>query len=96
MAKEGERSAPADKGKGKVEDVKDLPGGKNDQKEEKSAADGKKKEEPKEGMPVRRALRGHHLSIETLTKQSIEELSEEDLQLKNDLEMLVERLKVWL
>ena len=26
----------------------------------------------------------------------IEELSEEDLQLKTDLEMLVERLKVWL
>lgn len=71
MAKEGDRSTAADKGKGKVEDVKDLPGGKKPEKDDKSAADGKKKEEePKE-----------------------EELSEEDLQLKTDLEMLVERLK---
>ncbi|RMJ28510.1 26S proteasome regulatory subunit [Aspergillus sp. HF37] len=70
MAREGDRSSAADKGKGKVDDVKDLPGGKKPQKDDKSAADGKKKgEEPKE-----------------------EELSEEDLQLKNDLEMLVERL----
>ncbi|KAE8133088.1 armadillo-type protein [Aspergillus pseudotamarii] len=71
MAKEGERSAPADKGKGKVDDVKDLPGAKKAPTDEKQQADGKKKdEEPKE-----------------------EELSEEDQQLKNELEMLVERLK---
>ncbi|KAI9045218.1 26S proteasome regulatory complex [Aspergillus affinis] len=71
MAKEGERSAPVDKGKGKVDDVKDLAGGKKPQDEEKPQADGKKKdEEPEE-----------------------EELSEEDQQLKNELEMLVERLK---
>lgn len=51
MAKEGDRSTAADKGKGKVDDVKDLPGGKKPQKDDKSAADGKKKEEePKEGM----------------------------------------------
>lgn len=50
MAKEGDRSTAADKGKGKVEDVKDLPGGKKPEKDDKSAADGKKKEEqPKEG-----------------------------------------------
>lgn len=50
MAKEGDRSTAADKGKGKVDDVKDLPGGKKPQKDEKSAADEKKKEEePKEG-----------------------------------------------
>ncbi|KAE8352637.1 armadillo-type protein [Aspergillus coremiiformis] len=71
MAKEGERSAPADKGKGKVDDVKDLAGTKKAPTDEKQQADGKKKdEEPKE-----------------------EELSEEDQQLKNELEMLVERLK---
>lgn len=50
MAKEGERSAAADKGKGKAEDVKELPGGKKVQKDEKQQANGKKKdEEPKEG-----------------------------------------------
>lgn len=53
MAKEGERSAPADKGKGKVDDVKDLAGGKKPQNEEKPQADGKKKdEEPQEGESV--------------------------------------------
>ncbi|KKK22821.1 26S proteasome regulatory subunit rpn-1 [Aspergillus rambellii] len=71
MAKEGERSAPADKGKGKVDDVKDLVGGKKSKPEEKTQSDEKQKgEAPKE-----------------------EELSEEDQQLKNELEMLVERLK---
>lgn len=50
MAKEGDRSAPADKGKGKVDDVKDLPGGNKPQKDDKPAENGKKKdEEPKEG-----------------------------------------------
>ncbi|BCR88617.1 proteasome regulatory particle base subunit RPN1 [Aspergillus chevalieri] len=71
MAKEGERSAPVDKGKGKAEDVKDVPAGKKPQKDEKEQAGGKKKgDEPQE-----------------------EELSEEDQQLKGELEMLVERLK---
>ncbi|KAL2821636.1 armadillo-type protein [Aspergillus granulosus] len=70
MAKEGERSAPADKGKGKVDDVKDL-AGKKDKPEDKTQANGKQKDdEPQE-----------------------EELSEEDQQLKSELEMLVERLK---
>lgn len=50
MAQDGERSAPADKGKGKVDDVKDLAGGKKAQTGEKPQADGKKKdEEPQEG-----------------------------------------------
>ncbi|RAK79879.1 proteasome regulatory particle base subunit RPN1 [Aspergillus fijiensis CBS 313.89] len=77
MAQDGERSAPADKGKGKVDDVKDLAGGKKAQTGEKPQADGKKKdEEPQEG------------------RRYIEpELNEEDQQLKNELEMLVERLK---
>ncbi|KAL4784933.1 armadillo-type protein [Aspergillus varians] len=71
MAKEDERSAPADKGKGKVDDVKDLAGGKKDKPEEKTQTNGKQKDDgPQE-----------------------EELSEEDQQLKSELEMLVERLK---
>jgi 26S proteasome regulatory subunit N1 len=50
MAKEGERSAPADKGKGKVDDVKDLAGGKKDKPEEKTQANSKQKDdEPQEG-----------------------------------------------
>ncbi|KAJ6144530.1 hypothetical protein N7470_008425 [Penicillium chermesinum] len=71
MANEGERStSSADKGKGKVEDVREL-NGKKPQNDEKAPAEGKKKDdEPAE-----------------------EELSEEDQQLKNELEMLVERLK---
>ncbi|RDW62942.1 proteasome regulatory particle base subunit RPN1 [Aspergillus mulundensis] len=70
MAKEGERSAPADKGKGKVDNVKDL-GGKKDKPEEKTQVNGKEKDDgPQE-----------------------EELSEEDQQLKSELEMLVERLQ---
>ncbi|KAI9376353.1 26S proteasome regulatory complex, non-ATPase subcomplex, Rpn1 subunit [Aspergillus egyptiacus] len=71
MAKEGERSAPADKGKGKVDDVKELTGGRKDKSEEKGQVNGKQKDDsPQE-----------------------EELSEEDQQLKSELEMLVERLK---
>lgn len=50
MAKEGERSTAADKGKGKVDDVRDLPGGKKPLKEDKTQVNGKKKdEELKEG-----------------------------------------------
>lgn len=50
MANEGERSTAADKGKGKVDDVREL-NGKKSQKDEKTSAEGKKKdEEPQEGM----------------------------------------------
>lgn len=53
MAKEGERSAPVDKGKGKVDDVKEFAEGKKPQDEEKPQEDGKKKdEEPQEGESV--------------------------------------------
>lgn len=49
MANEGERSTAADKGKGKVDDVREL-NGKKPQKDEKTTEDGKKKdEEPQEG-----------------------------------------------
>ncbi|KAL1990812.1 hypothetical protein VTN49DRAFT_5815 [Thermomyces lanuginosus] len=74
MAKEGERpTGAAEKGKGKVEDARELNGPRKNAKDDKAPANGKKndkKDEPQE-----------------------EELSEEDQNLKNELEMLVERLK---
>lgn len=49
MANEGERPTSADKGKGKVDDVREL-NSKKPQKDEKAPAEGKKKdEEPQEG-----------------------------------------------
>ena len=49
MVNEGERPTSAGKGKGKVDDVREL-NGKQPQKDEKAPAGGKKKdEEPKEG-----------------------------------------------
>jgi 26S proteasome regulatory subunit N1 len=52
MAKETERPTAADKGKGKVDDVRELNGERKSNKDEKNAVNGKKdgkKEEPKEG-----------------------------------------------
>lgn len=51
MAKEGERPTAADKGKGKVDDIRELNGQKKDVKDEKTAASGKKDgdAEPQEG-----------------------------------------------
>ena len=100
MAKEGERSAPVDKGKGKAQDAREVPEGKKPQKNEKQEANGKKKgDEPKEGRSTSPAggLR-LFLPAKTNTDTTIhpEELNEEDQQLKGELEMLVERLKVWL
>lgn len=101
MAKEGERSAPVDKGKGKgkAEDVKDVPVGKKPQKDEKQQANGKKKDdEPQEGRSSMiisagdPSNRGRHVDADVTT--CTEDLSEEDQQLKGELEMLVERLKV--
>lgn len=49
MANEGEQSTSADKGKGKVDDVREL-NGKKPHTDEKATAEGKKKdEEPQEG-----------------------------------------------
>lgn len=48
MAKEGERSTAADKGKDKVNDVRELNGSKKTQNEDKKGANGKK-DEPEEG-----------------------------------------------
>lgn len=101
MAKEGERSAPVDKGKGKAEDVKDVPAGKKPQKDEKQQANGKKKdEEPQEGRSSV-CTRGRPSTVPNTARNDAdvttrpEELSEEDQQLKGELEMLVERLKVF-
>ncbi|KMP08777.1 26S proteasome regulatory subunit rpn-1 [Coccidioides immitis H538.4] len=69
MAKEDQAGA-SDKGKGKIDDVRELQEDKKDSKDGKFMMNGKKDEEPKE-----------------------EELSEEDQQLKEKLEMLVERLQ---
>jgi hypothetical protein len=105
MANEGERSTSADKGKGKVDDVREL-NGKKPHTDEKTTAEGKKKdEEPQEGRSrrsSRQVLAGAEHTppvigqrIQKLTGLIFtEELSEEDQQLKNELEMLVERLKV--
>lgn len=101
MANEGERStSSADKGKGKAEDVRDQ-NDKKPQNDEKAPAEGKKKDdEPEEGMShdvlgvVLVASAQHTRLVETATHYHLEELSEEDQQLKNELEMLVERLKV--
>ncbi|QKX58525.1 uncharacterized protein TRUGW13939_05649 [Talaromyces rugulosus] len=73
MAKEGQRSAASEKGKGKVDDIRDLNGQKKDAKDEKISKNGTKADKDDE--------------VEE------EELSEEDQSLKNELEMLVERLK---
>ena len=101
MAKEGERSAPVDKGKGKAEDVKDMSAGKKPQKDEKQQANGKKKdEEPQEGRSSI-STRGRPSTVPNTARNDAdvttrpEELSEEDQQLKGELEMLVERLKVF-
>lgn len=49
MANDGEQPTSADKGKGKVDDVREL-NGKKSQKDEKTPVDGKKKDEgPQEG-----------------------------------------------
>jgi len=42
MAREGQRSAASEKGKGKVEDVRDLNGQKKDAKDEKIPKNGSK------------------------------------------------------
>jgi 26S proteasome regulatory subunit N1 len=47
MAKEGQRSAAADKGKGKAEDVRELNGQKRDAKDDKTKA-GKKEDKDDE------------------------------------------------
>lgn len=72
MAKEGQRSAAADKGKGKVEDARELNGQKKDAKEDKTKVGKKedKDDELQEGTvtnhPVLLILSHHRLlNLET-------------------------------
>lgn len=72
MAKEGQRSAAADKGKGKVEDARELNGQKKDAKDDKTKVGKKedKDDELQEGtvtnQPVLLILSHHRLlSLET-------------------------------
>ena len=96
MAKENGAPTAAEKGKGKIEDEKLSNSPKKQQddtkkdKDGKPIANGKPGEEPLEGGLSRRWLDGALLTEHV----QIEELSEEDQNLKNELEMLVARLHV--
>lgn len=96
MAKENGAPTATDKGKGKIEDDKGANSSKKSDeskkdKDGKPIANGKKGEEPQDGMSC----------ISRVWQQCtdfslyLEELNEEDQQLKNELEMLVSRLKAW-
>ena len=55
MAKDDERPSAAEKGKGKVEDIREINGDKEEEKSKvdkdgKPVANGKKPEEPREGL----------------------------------------------
>jgi 26S proteasome regulatory subunit N1 len=92
MAKD-ERSNAAEKGKGKADDVRELNGDKKETKESKPPVNGKKDEEQKNGTePL--YLPSNSSCLELMDLGMAEDLSEEDQQLKNELEMLVERLQV--
>lgn len=95
MAKENGAPTAAEKGKGKMEDEKpsNSPKKQDDTKKDKDGkpiANGKPGEEPLEGGLSRLRLDGALL----IRYVQIEELSEEDQNLKNELEMLVARLHV--
>lgn len=95
MSKENEAPSAAEKGKGKMDDEKSLDTGKklDDKKKDKDGkalGTGKKGEEPQEGSKPLIFLDGSLLKLYII----LEELNEEDQQLKSELEMLVTRLKV--
>jgi 26S proteasome regulatory subunit N1 len=81
MAKDGEKPTASEKGKAKAEDVKELNGDKPD-----DSLDKRKDKLPtdKDGLPTTNGKVGDLPQ---------DELSEEDQQLKSELEMLVERLQ---
>ena len=94
MVKENRAPTVTDKGKSKIEDDKGTTSSKKSDeskkdKDGKAIANGKKGEEPQDGM------RGNSLVSQQYTELHSfpEELNEEDQQLKNELEMLVSRLK---
>lgn len=93
MGKESDKSAKLDKGKGKAVDTpdkKDVDPSKPTTEKSSNNTKKDKKDEPQEGMLI---ARGVELNFDEVD-DSVEELSEEDQQLKSELEMLVERLKV--
>ena len=81
MAKDGEKPTSSEKGKAKAEDAKELNGDKSevslDKRKDKLSTD-------KDGLPATNGKVGDLPE---------DELSEEDQQLKSELEMLVERLQ---
>lgn len=82
MAQDSEVPKAADKGKGKAVD---------DAKKDKQQENGKKEDDKIESM--RPSHVGRHVML-TNALAAEEELSEEDQQLKNELDMMVERLTV--
>lgn len=93
MVKEDDKSAKLDKGKGKAVDTpdkKDVDPSKPTTEKSSNGAKKGKKDEPQEGMFVA----GKAWLKFDEADDCVEELSEEDQQLKSELEMLVERLKV--
>lgn len=93
MVKEDDKSAKLDKGKGKAVDTpdkKDVDPSKPTIEKSSNGAKKGKKDEPQEGIFV--TGKGGLKFDEA--DDGAEELSEEDQQLKSELEMLVERLKV--
>ena len=94
MAKENGQLTAAEKGKGKMEEDKPADEEKKSEevkkdKDGKPIVNGKKGDEPEEGM----CLGLVNLIGADQGCVLLEELSEEDQQLKSELEMLVERLK---
>ena len=94
MAQEKGALSSAQKGKGKAEESKPTDGKKKAEepkkdKDGKPIVNGLKGDEPEEGRQENRSL--YHKEVAEI---GTEELSEEDQTLKNELEMLVSRLKV--
>lgn len=96
MSKESPAPSAAEKGKGKIEDDKPADASKKvdetkKDKDGKPVMNGKKGEQPQDGT-------WHPCAFVNRNTDSVlsfvEELNEEDQQLKTELEMLVSRLKV--
>lgn len=84
MAQDSDAPKPLDKGKGKAVD---------ESKDEKPIVNGKKEEDKKDGR-LRRACLSDQFVANQAAEVADEELNEEDQQLKNELDMMVERLTV--
>lgn len=96
MSKENGAPSAAEKGKGKIEDDKAADASKKVEetkkdKDGKPVVNGKKGKEPQDGTWHPCGLANQKTDS---VLSSVEELNEEDQQLKTELEMLVSRLKV--